>query len=84
MVEEDFEIISVSPTEPPEDMEGSNWYFYVIGQGSNRIEGYRRGSPKAVRAAIEEIVTRLNERRIGKRKRVHLTMSSAKKTAGKS
>jgi len=79
MLQQDFKIISVRPAEPPENMEGTNWHCYVIGQGPNTIRGYRRGTPRAVRAAIEEIVSRLNERRTGKRGRVQLTMSPRKK-----
>ena len=79
LTEEDYEIVSVEPTEPPEDMVGTGWHCYVIMQGKNTIRGYQRGNIKAVRRAVEEIVARLNERRYGKSGRVQLTMSSTAK-----
>lgn len=83
MIEQDYEIESVRPAEPPSDMDGSDWHCYVITQGNNRIRGFRRGQPRAVMTAVEEIVSRLNERRMGKRGRVHLIMPSSKKPASK-
>ena len=56
------------------DMAGTGWQCYIIQQGENRIRGYQQGSIQAVRRAVEEIVVRLNERRYGKRGRVHLAM----------
>lgn len=78
---EDYEIVSVEPTEPPGDMVGTDWHCYIIEQGENTIRGYQQGNIKAVTRAVEEIVARLNERRYGKKGRVHLTMSSRKKKA---
>ena len=83
-IDKDYEIVSLEPSEPPDDMSGTDWHCYVIGQGVNTIRGYQRGNPKAVKASVEEIVARLNERRFGKRGRVHLNMSAeGKKTARK-
>ena len=82
--EEDYEIVSVEPTDPPGDMVGTGWHRYIIVQGSNTIRGYQRGNIKAVTRAVEEIVARLNERRYGKSGRVYLTMSlQANKAARK-
>ena len=79
----DYEIVSVEPTDPPGGMNGTGWHCYIIGQGENRIRGYKRGDIKSVRRDVEENVARLNERRYGRSGRVHLTMSSqAKKTSG--
>jgi len=84
MIEEDYEIVSVEPTGPPMDMGGTDWHCYIIEQGKNTIRGYQKGSLTAVTKSVEEIVERLNERRFGKRGRVHLDMSTrAKKAAGK-
>jgi hypothetical protein len=83
MIEENYEIQSVRPTEPPSDMEGSDWHNYVIVQGTNTIQGYRQGSLKSVTKAVREIVFRLNERRTGKRGRVNLVMQPSKKPANK-
>jgi hypothetical protein len=83
MTEEDYEFVSVEPVDPPKDMVGSDWHCYIIEQGENRIHGYQQGDIQSVTRAVEEIVARLNERRYGKSKRVHLTMStSAKKAKG--
>ena len=76
---EPYEIVSIRRTEPPGDGKGSNWYRYKIVQGSNTILGYRKGSLKVVTRAVEEIVDQLNERRTGKRGRVHLVTVKTKK-----
>ena len=83
MIEEDYAIVSVEPTDPPGDMAGTGWHCYIIEQGSNTIRGYQQGNIKTVRRSVEEIVMRLNERRYGKSGRVHLTMSArGKKSKG--
>lgn len=83
MNEECYEIESVSPADPPQGMDGTNWHCYIIVQGANKIRGFRQGSRKAVMEAVEEIVLQLNERRGGKRGRVHVQLPSAKKQADK-
>ena len=83
MIEEDYEVVSVQPTEPPPDMEGSNWHSYVIVQGPNTIRGYRQGSLSSVRREVKDIVIRLNERRTGKRGRVQIVMPKTKKPGAK-
>ena len=65
--DEHFELVSVTPTETPAGMEDGEWYCYEIAQGPNIISGYRSGSRRAVTQAAEEIVSQLNERRLGKR-----------------
>ena len=81
MIEKDYEIVSVKPTDPPGGMLGTDWHCYIIEQGKNTIRGYQRGDIKSVTRAVEEIVVRLNERRYGKSGRVHLTMPSQGKKA---
>ena len=81
MNDQDYEIVSVEPTDPPQDLGGTGWYCYIIGQGSNTIRGYQRGNLSAVTQAVEEIVAGLNARRYGKSGRVHLNMSSHRKKA---
>ena len=76
---EPFKLASVLDTEPPTGTEGSNWHRYVITQGESTIVGYRQGTRRAVKLAIEEIVVQLNERRVGKAGRVHLTPSPRKR-----
>lgn len=82
MIEDDYQVLSVESANPPQHTGGIGWHCYVIGQGTNTIRGYRQGSLEAVRQSVEEIVTRLNERRFGKRGRVHLDLSSDGKAAG--
>lgn len=82
MSDNDYEIVSVEPTDPLTDMAGTGWHCYVIEQGANTIRGYKQGSKDSVTRAVEEIVARLNERRYGRSGRVHLTMSSNTRKAG--
>ncbi len=74
-----YEIVSVQRAEPPPGLEGSDWYRYVITQGSNTINGCRQGDLNAVTLAVEEIVDQLNERRLGKRGRVNLVPTPKRK-----
>jgi hypothetical protein len=76
LIEDDYEIISVESTVPPEPMGGAGWHCYVIGQGANTIRGFQQGSLETVRQSVEEIVTRLNERRLGKRGQAYLDMTN--------
>lgn len=71
--DEPFELRSVHKSEPPSGSQGNDWVRYEIGQGSNLITGYRRGSVASIKRAAEEIVVGLNERRSPKRGRVQLT-----------
>jgi len=71
LIEDDYEVVSVKSAVPPEHMVGTGWHCYVIGQGTSTIRGYQQGSLEIVRQSVEEIVTRLNERRLGKRGRVY-------------
>ncbi len=43
------------------------------------ISGFRQGSLKVVTGAVEEIITQLNERQLGKRGRVNLIPSPKKR-----
>ena len=79
MIEDDYEIVSVESTVPPEHMDGTDWHCYVIGQGSNTIRGYQQGSLENVRQSVEEIVTLLNERRLGKRGTAYMDMTKQSK-----
>ena len=84
MIEEHYAIVSVEPADPPQDSDGTGWHCYIIEQGENTIRGYRQGNLKAVTRSVEEIVERLNERRLGKRGRVHLTMAGPSKGSKRS
>jgi hypothetical protein len=76
LIYDDYEIVSIEPTDPPRDMAGTGWHCYIIAQGNTTIRGYQQGNVKAITRAVEEIVTGLNERRYGKKGRVHLQMSA--------
>ncbi len=70
-----YEIVSVQRAEPPPGAEGSYWYRYVIAyEGRNTIHGCRQGGFKAVTGAVEEIVAKLNERRLSKSGRPQLVL----------
>lgn len=79
MIDNDYEIVSVEPTDPPANTAGTGWHCYIIQQGGNTIRGYQRGNIKFVTEAVEEIVARLNARRYGKSERVHLIMTPQEK-----
>jgi len=78
-----FAVGNIESIEPPVEGAGKFWCRYTIVQGSNTITGYRQGGVKAVKKAVGEIVADMNQRRMGKRGRVHLT-SSAKSQAASS
>ncbi|MGW8367967.1 MAG: hypothetical protein ACWGPN_04725 [Gammaproteobacteria bacterium] len=78
-IDDSFQVESIAKSEPPDGAEKDNWYRYVIIQGGNTIVGHRPGSLRSVTQAVEEVVGRLNERRFGKRGRVHLTSSPKKR-----
>ena len=61
-----FKIIELIKSDPPESDDEREWYRYVISQGDKPIVGLRQGSKRSVKAAIEEVVLRMNERRLGK------------------
>lgn len=78
-----YRFVSVERSDAPDNTTGVDWFCYEIGQGSNRIVGYRQGSRRSVEDAIRDIVQRLNERRIGPRGRVHIDMSSRSRPASR-
>ena len=78
MLEDNYEIVSVRPAEAPSELEGSDWHRYEIAQGSNTIRGYRQGSLTSVKKAVKDIVFQLNQRRAGKRGRVHIVIPKNK------
>ena len=80
-VEQPYEIVSVRRAKAPPGGKGSNWYRYVIAfDGTNTIHGCRQGGLKAVTTAVEEIVAKMNERHLGKPRRVNLIPTPKKKT----
>ena len=78
-----FSIGQIESVAPPSEGEGKYWCKYTIVQGPNTITGYRQGGVKAVRKAVNEMIADMNQRRMGKRGRVHLTSSSKKQAPAK-
>ena len=72
---EPFKLKSIRKEQSPAGAEGIDWHCYVITQGDNTIVGHRQGSTSSVTLAIEEIVVRLNLRRLRYQGRVHPTPS---------
>ena len=70
---ESFQLDDIARAKAPDGGAGQDWFRYTITQGPNTITGYRQGSQRAVTKAVKEIVLELNERRNGKKGRVHLT-----------
>ena len=70
--ENGFRLVSIRSTAAPSGSAGQDWYAYCIAQGTNLINGYRRGDLADVTVGVENIVAALNERRVGKRGRVDL------------
>lgn len=75
-----FRIVEFARAEPPDGQGDSEWYRYVISQGRGAMSGIRQGTRESVTAAVEEIVVRMNERRLGRFGRVHLRMGDGPKS----
>jgi hypothetical protein len=54
---------------PAPDGSKDVWHQYVITQGANTITGLRSGARVDVMSKLEEMVARLNERRVGKHRK---------------
>jgi hypothetical protein len=63
-----FVLNSVTPAAAPTGSDGV-WHRYVISQGANEITGLRAGTHAEVTRLVDEMIERLNERRIGKQKK---------------
>lgn len=70
---EPFKVVEVCKTEAPDGDSKGNWYRYVISQGSEPLIGVRKGSKKSVVEAANRVVMCMNQRRLGKMGRVHLS-----------
>ncbi|MET0535885.1 MAG: hypothetical protein ABW171_16835 [Steroidobacter sp.] len=68
LLEVPFQLASLTPADAPTGAEGT-WFRYVIMQGTNEITGLRAGSRPEVQRLVDEMVERLNERRLGKIKK---------------
>lgn len=61
-----FRVDLISEVPAPEGSSGI-WHQYVISQGTNTITGLRAGARVEVVAQLDEMVERLNQRRMGKK-----------------
>ncbi len=57
-----YRVETVEKIDAPEGMPGNNWYRYVIGQGSSRIEGKKPGSLQTVTEHAQNVAETLNSR----------------------
>lgn len=65
LLEVPFRLDSITLAAAPPGCEGV-WHRYVITQGTNEITGMRAGSHAEVTRLVDEMIERLNQRRIGK------------------
>lgn len=65
VLEVPFRLDSISPVPAPEGSDGV-WHRYVITQGTNEITGMRAGTRDEVQRLVDEMIERLNQRRVGK------------------
>jgi hypothetical protein len=77
-----YQLDQIEKAPAPDGGAGKDWFRYTITQGRNTITGYKQGSQRAVTRAVKQIIVDLNERRGGKKGRVHLTPSRKKAANG--
>jgi hypothetical protein len=65
LLEVPFRLDSLTRVQAPEGCEGV-WHRYVIMQGTNEITGMRAGSQAEVKGLVDDMIERLNQRRVGK------------------
>jgi len=68
VLETPFRIELIAQVPAPDGSDGV-WQRYVITQGTNTIVGLRPGTRADVTFQVEDMVARLNERRLGKLKK---------------
>ena len=57
-----FTIEIIEKSDPPSNMEGKNWYRYIISQGQRKITGFKTGTLQSVTEHVESFTDGLNER----------------------
>ena len=57
-----YSLISIEKIDTPDGLPDDDWYRYVIGQGTSKIEGLRSGSLNTVTHHAEQYAKELNER----------------------
>lgn len=59
----EYQVLTIEKTTPPNGASDDNWHRYVIGKGSSRIEGKKSGSLYEVTRHAETFVDDLNSRK---------------------
>jgi hypothetical protein len=59
----EYHVLTIEKTTPPEGASNDNWHRYVIGKGTSRIEGKTSGSLYEVTRHAEIFVDDLNSRK---------------------
>lgn len=72
-------VMSIEETTAPEGMSGDNWYEYVIGEGTSKIQGLKIGSLAEVTQHANKVTDDLNDR--SKSKKTGYSQIQNKKTA---
>ena len=57
-----YDLISVEKIDTPKGLSGDDWYRYVIGRGTSKIEGFRSGTLNEVEIHCEGYTRELNDR----------------------
>lgn len=55
-------VMSIEETEAPAGLSGENWYEYVIGEGTSKIQGLKSGSLAEVTQHANKVTDDLNDR----------------------
>lgn len=57
-----YTVTSVEKSDPPGDIEGRDWYCYVVASGRSTITGYCRGSRQDATTRAQDFAEELNSR----------------------
>lgn len=57
-----YTVASVEKSEPPGDVEGRDWYCYIVVSGRSTITGYCRGSRQEATSRAKDFAEDLNSR----------------------
>lgn len=76
---EPYTLDSVTSCDSPLEDDGRSWHRYIIAQGENRIVGHQPGSVDSVRRGAEEMVVKLNDRRLGTAGRTNIKLGTNRK-----
>ena len=60
--EDEYHVVSVDETDPPDGFSVGNWHRYVIERGKSTIEGFKPGTLKSVTEHAKHVAEDINER----------------------